>query len=153
MARFIYRMQSILNIKYKLEEQAKQKYMEVRMRLNEAQDALDKLIQRHNQYMMDYRSLVSSHLDIMEIENCKNSILLMEQYISEQEEVIRAIELELEQAAFLMNEAMKERKIHEKLREKEFELFKQEQNHLEMKEIDQLVSYQYNGHNSNTEEL
>lgn len=153
MARFLYRMQNILNIKYKLEEQAKQKYMEVRMRLNEAQDALDKLLQRHNQYMMDYRSLVSSHLDIMEIENCKNSIILMEQYISEQEEVIRRIELELEQAAFEMNEAMKERKIHEKLRENEFELFKQEQNLLEMKEIDQLVSYQYNGQNSNTEEL
>ena len=153
MARFLYRMQNILNIKYKLEEQAKQKYMEVRMRLNEAQNALDKLLQRHAQYMMDYRSLVSSHLDVMEIESCKNSIILMEQYISEQEEVIHRIELELEQAAFEMNEAMKERKIHEKLREKEFELFKQEQNLLEMKEIDQLVSYQYNGQNSNTEEL
>ena len=43
-----------------------------------------------------------------------------------------------------MNEAVKERKIHEKLKENQFEVFLQELNQEEMKEIDQLVSYQYN---------
>lgn len=40
MAKFIYRMQNILDIKYKLEEQAKQHYMEVRRKLNEAEGIL-----------------------------------------------------------------------------------------------------------------
>ena len=43
-----------------------------------------------------------------------------------------------------MNEAKQERNIHEKLKEKQLEEFLIELNQEEMKEIDQLVSYQYN---------
>ena len=43
-----------------------------------------------------------------------------------------------------MNEVMQERKIHEKLREKAFDEFKQELAVAETKEIDELVSYTYN---------
>lgn len=145
MAKFIYRMQNVLDIKYKLEEQAKQHYMSVRARLNEAQDYMDLLENRHQGYMNEYIQLVSANLDVLEIENCKNSILLVESYMVEQQIVISQIENELEEAIFAMNEAMKERKIHEKLKENQFEAFKQELNQEEMKEIDQLVSYQYNG--------
>lgn len=144
MARFIYRMQNILDIKYKLEEQAKQNYMAVRARLNEAEERMARLQARHLQYMDNYKVLVSERLDILEIEQCKNAILLMEDYIAAQQLVINQIELELEEAIRLMNEAMQERKIHEKLRENQFEVFKQELNQEELKEIDQLVSYQYN---------
>ena len=144
MARFIYRMQNILDIKYKLEEQAKQNYMAVRARLNEAEEQLARLEARHLQYMDNYKVLVSERLDILEIEQCKNAILLMEDYITGQKLVIYRIEQELEEAIRLMNEAMQERKIHEKLRENQFEIFKQELNQEELKEIDQLVSYQYN---------
>lgn len=145
MAKFIYRMQNVLDIKYKLEEQAKQHYMSVRARLNEAQDYMDLLENRHQGYMNEYIQLVSANLDVLEIENCKNSILLVESYMVEQQIVISQIENELEEAIFAMNEAVKERKIHEKLKENQFEAFKQELNQEEMKEIDQLVSYQYNG--------
>ena len=41
------------------------------------------------------------------------------------------------------DEAMVERKTHEKLKEKAFEEFKQELLHEESKEIDELVSYTY----------
>ena len=151
MAKFIYRMQNILDIKYKLEEQAKQNYMAVRARLNEAEEYLAHLESRHLQYMDNYKVLVSERLDILEIEQCKNAILLMEDYIAAQKLVIYKIEQELEEAIRLMNEAMQERKIHEKLRENQFEVFKQELNQEELKEIDQLVSYQYNNKELNEE--
>lgn len=151
MAKFIYRMQSILDIKYKLEEQAKQQYMEVRIRLNEAQDMLDGLQKRKEEYFEAYRRLVSEKLDILEIENCKNAILILDEYIINQKNVVAAIEIELEQAAAAMKEAMKERKIHEKLKKNQFESFLQELNREEAKEIDQLVSYQYNDRNTEEE--
>ncbi|MDE6761126.1 MAG: flagellar export protein FliJ [Lachnospiraceae bacterium] len=144
MAKFIYRMQNILDIKYKLEEQAKQHYMEVRMRLNEAQDVLEQLKCRKEEYFAEYRHLVSERLDVLAIEQCKTAILVMDEYIEDQKMVIMQIEQELEEAARLMNEATKERKIHEKLKDNQFEVFLQELNQEEMKEIDQLVSYQYN---------
>ena len=137
-------MENILNIKYKMEEQAKQEYMTVRMRLNEAEDELNALQDRKNAYFDEYRSLVSQKLEVLEIEECKDAIILMDQYIDAQKQVIKRIEIELEASIAKMNEAMQERKIHEKLKENQFEIFLQELNQEEMKEIDQLVSYQYN---------
>ena len=144
MAKFIYRMENILNIKYKMEEQAKQEYMTVRMRLNEAEEELASLQNRKNGYFDTYRRLVSEKLEVLDIEECKNAIILMDQYIANQNQIIKNIERELEAAINKMNEAMQERKIHEKLKENQFEIFLQELNQEEMKEIDQLVSYQYN---------
>ena len=144
MAKFIYRMENILNIKYKMEEQAKQEYMTVRMRLNEAEDYLKLLEKRKEDYFVFYRQLLSEKLDVLEIEQCKDAIIIMDEYISRQQMVIKSIEHELELAVKKMNEAMQERKIHEKLRENQFEIFLQELNQEEMKEIDQLVSFQYN---------
>ena len=144
MAKFIYRMQSILDIKYKLEEQAKQHYMSVRTRLNTALNELEVLNKRKDEYFNTYRELLAKKLDVLEIETCKNAILIMDEYIEEQQMKVSQIEQELNKAVDAMNIAMKERKIYEKLREHQFEEFLQELNREEMKEIDQLVSYQYN---------
>ena len=151
MAKFAYRMENILNIKYKLEEQAKQKYMAVRVRLNEEEEKLNALQNRKQEYFVQYRDLLKERLDVLQIETCKEAILLMDEYITAQEQVVARVEEELEQAIAKMNEAIKERKIHEKLKEKQFEIFLQELNQEEMKEIDQLISYQYN-HSSDQEE-
>ena len=144
MAKFIYRMQNILDIKYKLEEQAKQEYMTVQARLNEEKERLQDLEDRKAAYFTQYRILLQERLDILEIETCKNAIILMDEYIHNQQLVVDRVEKELEQAIRKMNEAMQERKIHEKLREKQWETFLQELSQEEMKEIDQLISYQYN---------
>ena len=144
MAKFLYRMQNILDIKYKLENQAKQEYMSVRMQLDEAMDTLHIMENRKDMYMNRYRDLVSQKLNVLEIEECKNAIILMDEYILEQKSVIDRIQKELDLATKKLNQAIQERKVHEKLREKEFEAFLQELNKEEMKEIDELVSYQYN---------
>lgn len=151
MAKFVYRMENILNIKYKLEEQAKQEYMTVRVRLNEEEEKLNALQNRKQEYFAQYRDLLKERLDVLRIETCKEAILLMDEYIAAQERVVARVEEELEQAIAKMKEAIKERKIHEKLKEKQFEIFLQELNQEEMKEIDQLISYQYN-HSSDQEE-
>lgn len=151
MAKFVYRMENILNIKYKLEEQAKQEYMTVRIRLNEEEEKLNALQNRKQEYFAQYRDLLKERLDVLQIETCKEAILLMDEYIAAQEQVVARVEEELEQAIAKMREAIKERKIHEKLKEKQFEIFLQELNQEEMKEIDQLISYQYN-HSSDQEE-
>lgn len=151
MAKFVYRMENILNIKYKLEVQAKQEYMTVRVRLNEEEEKLNALQNRKQEYFAQYRDLLKERLDVLRIETCKEAILLMDEYIAVQERVVAQVEEELEQAIAKMKEAIKERKIHEKLKEKQFEIFLQELNQEEMKEIDQLISYQYN-HSSDQEE-
>ncbi len=127
MAKFVYRMENILNIKYKLEEQAKQEYMTVRVRLNEEEGKLNALQNRKQEYFAQYRDLLKERLDVLQIETCKEAILLMDEYIATQEQVVARIEEELELAIAKMKEAIKERKIHEKLKEKQFEIFLNDQ--------------------------
>ena len=64
MAKFIYRIQNILDIKYKLEEQAKQEYMTVQARLNEEKERLQDLEDRKAAYFTQYRILLQERLDI-----------------------------------------------------------------------------------------
>ena len=52
-------------------------------------------------------------------------------------------EQQLQEAREKLAEAMKERKTFEKLREKAFQTFVEEENKKEQKEVDELVSYRY----------
>ena len=64
-------------------------------------------------------------------------------YLRQQILVVKQKEKEVEVAREHLNEAMKERKTFEKLKEKAFEKFVAEENQKEQKEVDELVSYRY----------
>ena len=143
MAKFKYRMQSILNIKEKLEEQAKNEFAAARRRLDDEEEKLEELKQRKAGYEEEGRRLRLSALNILDLTDNKNAIDTMDEYIALQQiEVNKAAAL-LEEARIKLTEAMKEAKIHNRLREKAFEEFKKEINAQESKEIDELTSYTY----------
>ncbi len=144
MAKFFYRMQNILDIKYKLEEQAKQEYGEIQARLNAAEERQRQYEQMLEDAFETYKQVTSSVLDLLEIEACKNAISFRRDQIAKQKRVVTALRGEVERARIRLNEAMQERKMHEKLKEKQFEIFIDEMNHQESKEIDELVSYKFN---------
>ncbi len=144
MAKFIYRMQNILDIKYKLEESAKQAYGEARMKLTEEEEKLEALKHRKEEYIEAYRRSLEGRLNFLDIEENSNAVDLMDGVIAAQNENVKKASRNLELARQKMAEAMQERKMHEKLKEKKFEEFVEELNAEESKEIDQVVSYQYN---------
>ena len=144
MAGFVYRMQNILDVKYKLEEQKKQEYAQIQGRLNDAEAYLRDLEQRLEQDIDNLREATSGRLKLLEIESCKNAITFRRDQIDRQQRVVMSLRGEVERARIRLNEAMQDRKMHEKLKENQFEEFKQEMNRQESKEIDQLVSYTYN---------
>lgn len=152
MAKFLYRMQNILDIKYKLEETAKQEYADARKRLNEAEDILRELCGRKNGYNDEYNMAIRGELDFFKIEECANAIDVMDEMIERQNEVVRQHSKELEQARLRLSEVMQERKMHEKLKEKKFEEFIAELNSQESKETDELVSYKFNSTGNDVEE-
>ena len=67
----------------------------------------------------------------------------MEQYIIEQKRQVQRAVDRVERARAQLAEVMKERKMHETLREKAFEEFLQEENRQESKAVDELTSYTY----------
>lgn len=150
MAKFIYRMQNILDIKYKLEESAKQEYAEAMQNLAREEAKLEQLRKRRHGYYLDYNKSIMGDLDFVLIDECGNAMDIMDEMIEEQIGVVREKSKEVEKARVKLNTVMQERKMHEKLKENKFEEFKQEINAQEAKETDQVVSYQYN--NKDTEE-
>lgn len=150
MAKFIYRMQNILEIKYKLEESAKQEYADAMRILAEEEAKLEHLKQRRYGYYLDYNQSIKGNLNFLQIDECGNAMDIMDEMIAAQVEVVREKSKEVEKARIKLNTVMQERKMHEKLKENKFEEFKREINAEEAKETDQVVSYQYN--NKDTEE-
>ena len=115
MAKFVYRMQNILNIKQKLETQAQMAYSIANQRYLDEQKVLQQYLIRRVGYEKQLKEAVQGNLDLQEVAHAR-----------------------------ALNEVMQERKVQEKLREKAFEEFKQELAAAETKEIDELVSYTYN---------
>lgn len=143
MAKFQYRMQSILDIKYKLEEQAKQEFSAVQIRYQEETERLETLRKRKEAYLSEMRTYAENRLNVPELERCNQAVAIMEEKIKEQKEVVFRAMAEADKARQKLNQCMQERKTHEKLREHQFEEFLQGLNAEERKEIDELVSYRY----------
>ena len=143
MAKFVYRMQNILNIKEKLEEQARNEYAAQRAVLNEAQEEEERLRSWKNNYEEEAVRLRTDSLNLRDIEENANAIATLEGMIRDQQKVVRQEEDKLEERRVELEEAIKERKTQDKLKEHAFDEFKAEVNHQEAKEIDELTSYTY----------
>lgn len=143
MAKFRYRMQSILEIKKKLEEQAKNEFAAARAALNEEEDKLEQLKKRKEAYEDEGRALRENTLNIMDIIENKEALLRMDEFIADQQLNVKRAQDRMEEARLVLQNAMQESKTQEKLREKAFEQFVKEENKRESKEIDELVSYTY----------
>lgn len=143
MAKFIYRMQNILNIKEKLETQAKNEFAEARARLDEELEKLEAIKQRRAGYEEEGRMLRASAINIQDLNDNKYALDRMDEQIIAQTEEIHRAERVLEKARVKLTEAMQETKVQVKLREKAFEQFKKDLAAEESKEVDELTSYTY----------
>ncbi len=143
MAKFVFSMQNLLNMKEKLEEQEKNNYSQANMRLMEAQDELVRLQEKQARAEEDLRNEMKEVLNVLRIKEKENGVEIAKMYVRQQELVVIQREKEVEVARKRLNEAMKERKTFEKLREKAIEAFLEEEKINERKEVDELVSYRF----------
>ena len=143
MARFRYRMQNILDVKEKLENQARNDFAVAAAKLNEEEAKLDALKGRKDAYEEELKRLYGSTLNIASIRETEDAIEIMKYHIEEQKLNVAAASQQLEVARQKLTAAMQDRKTHEKLKEKQFDEFKAEEAAKESKEIDELVSFRY----------
>lgn len=143
MARFQYKLQSVLDIKEKLESQEKIAFGLASAKLAEEQEALQDLMIQKAGYDRQARKLLEGKLDLVEVNTCRKAVETMKTRIRGQMMNVHKAEKQLETVCKRLNEVMIERKTYEKLRERKFEEFKQELEREEKKEVDELVSYTY----------
>ena len=143
MAKFIYRMQSILDLREKLEESARNAFAEARLRLDNEEEKLEALKARKAGYEEEGRRLREDVIDVLKIKENSDAIERMKERIALQKIEVNKAAAFLEEARLNLQEAMKETKIQNKLKENAFEDFKRELIAEEMKEVDELTSYTY----------
>ena len=120
MAKFVYRMQNILNIKQKLETQAKMTYSLANQKYLEQQKILQEYMVRRVGYEQHWKKLMQGNLNLQEVEHARADVNAMKTIVRRQMVEVHKAEKELEDAR------------------------KQELAEAETKEIDELVSYTYN---------
>lgn len=144
MGRFRYRMQNILDVKIKMETQAKNEFAAANLALEEEKEKMNALIGRRGFYEKKTKEALNADpMDFMGITESKIAIRSLEEQMRKQLQVIKRAEKFLEEKRQAMTSAMQERKTHETLREQAFEEFLQEEKREESKQIDELTSYTY----------
>ena len=120
MAKFRYSLQNILNIKEKMETQAKQEFGTAQAALNVEIEHLERLKARRREYEAQSAGLLNGKLDLRAIEENKEALLKMDSIVAAQTIRVEKAKENVEAARERMAEAMKERKMHETLRERGF---------------------------------
>lgn len=141
MRRFKFRLQSVLNIKEKKLEDERLKLGEIISTLEAQKDVLLELSdKKENLKNRLNATLENSILDIQFVVGYKNYLERLEQDIKTQFEIIKKTQIELEEQQIQVNEAYKEVKVLEKLKEKQYKnfLFEYEQN--QIKELDDITN-------------
>lgn len=143
MAKFIFKLQSVLNLRKQKEDNIKnelgiaiQRLEQEKRRLSELENTLDATVREFNEKTRkttvhelieynEYLSLLNSR-----IKSQKDNVNNAAQYVDKvREELVKAV---------------KDRKILEKLKERHYEEFLLERKKLEQKTNDEIVSYNYN---------
>jgi len=143
MTRFSFRLESILQIKIKLEEQAKMEFAAAKMRLNEEEDKLQALKDRKEAYEQELKKLYLGNLDVRRINSTSAAIEVTETQINTQVFAVKRAEKKVSVASDKLNTVMQERKSMEKLKENKLAEYMREYNEEESKQTDELISYQY----------
>lgn len=144
MARFIYRMQSVLNIKQKTEGQIKMEFAAAQAELNKQMDILENYFDRKDNYLREAEELRNSDkLQLQDILDNQYATAQMDVMIASQARVVRQHEEIVEKARIKLTKAIQERKMQETLRDRAYAEWLEEEKQEEAKENDQRTSFTY----------
>ena len=141
MARFRFSLQNILELKMKMETQAKQDFSAAAAALAAEEEKLDVLRLKKHNLEQEAEALLVGELNFRDIDDNQLARMQTDEAIMIQKDAIRRAEEVLERARIKMAEAMMERKTYDKLREKAFEEFMADEKRAESKMVDELTSY------------
>ena len=99
MAKFRYRMQNILDIKEKMENQAKTAYGMANAKLAAEQQKLQDILIRRAGYESKARKLVSGSINVLEIRECRKAIDVLNSSLRGQVMSVHAMNLKKKAAA------------------------------------------------------
>ncbi len=144
MARFVYSMQSVLNIKQKTESQTRMEFAVAQTELNKQLDILDEYVRRKEQYLREAEELRNEEsLKLQEILDNQYATAQMDVMIRQQSLVVKQYEERVDKVRVKLTRNIQERKMQETLRDRAYAEYLEEEKQEEAKENDQRSSFTY----------
>lgn len=140
MRRFNFRLQSFLNLKEKKLEDERLRLAGIISTLESQKDVLLEMNDKKEYLQTQLETITnSSVLEIQTVVGYKNYLIQIDQDIKMQFEIIKKTQFELDEQQQRVNEAYKEVKVLEKLKEKQYKNFLFEFEQTQIKELDDIT--------------
>lgn len=143
MHKFRFKLEGVLSVKRRLEDQAKAEFGAAMQALHAEEEKRDLVIARINSYEEKLCDLLSGRLNMRDIASCESALSILKEELEERKKAVKRAENRVELCRTKLNNCIKERKTIEKLREKKFDEYVREFNDEEHKQVDELVSYRH----------
>lgn len=144
MKKYSFRLQPVLDIREKTLEDKRLEMAQVIQLLNEQQEGLERLIAKQASYKDELESLsLEDDLNVFALANFKNYMVNLQEQITQQEHNIENTKKALRVKQEAVNEALKNVKVLEKLKEKQSQKFYKDIEMKETNEIDDISTARY----------
>lgn len=143
MQKFGFRLESVLNLRTQLEDNAKNNLACAARELEIQKDCLEGLKNINDGSMKSLNSEVDKGIPVYRIRNYTSYLSLLKNKITDQKENVNNAEHDVDINREDLIKAMQERKILEKLKEKKYHEYLKEQNKSEQLLIDELNSFKF----------
>lgn len=144
MKKYSFRLQPVLDIREKALEDKRLEMAQVIQLLNEQQEGLERLIAKQASYKDELESLsLEEDLNVFALANFKNYMVNLQEQITQQEHNIENTKKALRVKQEAVNEALKDVKVLEKLKEKQSQKFYKDIEMKEANEIDDISTARY----------
>ncbi len=143
MQKFGFRLESVLNLKTQIEDNAKNSLARAARELEFQKECLSDMEALKENSMNTLSSAVDQGIPVYQVKNYNSFFSLMKNKISNQKVNVNNAQNDVDINREALVKAMQERKILEKLKEKKYEEFLKEQNKSEQLLIDELNSYKF----------
>lgn len=144
MAKFVFKLQSFLNIKEKIEEQKRTEYGKAVSNLENEKLALQKIFENKNKTITSMQENINLNVNSITLKNFNDYLIFLDKEAIRQKKVIEEEKVKVEQARLELVEAIKQKKTIETLKEKHKEEYLKEELKKEQQIIDEIVSFKYN---------
>ncbi len=141
MAKFKYRFQTLLNVKENMEKNVKNELGIAVQELEKQKEILRKLQYEIESQENEYRYEGERKTVILKLRQRLEYIKLIQERKEQQQQRVKEAKRNVDKIRERLIEAMKEKKVLENLKEKEWIVFKKEQEKLEQLLVDELVNY------------
>jgi len=147
MAKFVFKLESVLRVKIQQEESVKNELGKAIQKLEAEKSKLERLKIAHEEIIYEF-NMKTKKTTVHNLIEFNNFISHLRAKIKQQKERVNKASLIVDKIREELVKAVQERKMLEKLKEKKYEEYLTEQKKLEQKTNDEIVSYKHNGSSS-----